>query len=42
MEEDSKEGIEVTKSPEKIAAVKAVKNAFGLSDGAFGLVFLSG
>ena len=32
MEEDSKEGIKITKSPEKTAAVKAVKDAFGLSD----------
>ena len=32
MEKDSKEGIKMTNSPEKIAAVKAVKDAFGLSD----------
>ena len=32
MEKDSKEGIKMTNSPEKIAAVKAVKDAFGLND----------
>ena len=31
-EKDSKEGIKTGKSPEKLAAAKAVKDAFGLSD----------